>query len=96
MSDVKVTLILPEELVNDAQELALLTSESIAELLQAEIERRRSEAEDEAAWEEAVLSQALGDALRSDGSIDFDKLDARGLNLTLEELHPEGDADDKP
>lgn len=50
---------------------------------------------EEAAWEEAVLTQALGDALRSDGSLDFDKLRATGTVLTLDELYPEGDQDDE-
>ena len=94
MSDIQVTLVLPEELVNDARELALLNSESIAELLQAEIERRKIEAEDEAAWEEAVVTEALGDALRPDGSIDFDKLNERMVDITLDELYPEGDDDE--
>jgi hypothetical protein len=47
-------------------------------------------------WEEQVLSETLGDALKPDGSIDFDKLRATGLNMTLDELQPEGDADDEP
>jgi hypothetical protein len=53
------------------------------------------EAEDEAAWEAAVVREALGDALLPDGSIDFDKLDARSETVSLEELYPEGDEDDE-
>ncbi len=41
---------------------------------------------DEEAWEERVVSEALGDAWRPDGSIDFDKLHATGTILTLDEL----------
>jgi hypothetical protein len=86
MSTIEVILVLPEELVEDARRMDLLSSETIAELLQTEFERRRSELEDEAAWEEAVLTQALGDALDADGHIDFENLDARTLNVTLDAL----------
>jgi hypothetical protein len=54
------------------------------------------EAEDEAAWEERMLTESLGDALNPDGSLDFDKLRERGTKMTLEELFPEGDFDDEP
>jgi hypothetical protein len=46
-------------------------------------------------WEAETLSDALGDALKPDGSIDFDKLRATGLTLTLDELAPEGDDEDE-
>jgi hypothetical protein len=46
-------------------------------------------------WEEEVLNEALGDALKPDGSIDFDKLRKRGTTMTLDELHPEDDEDDE-
>ena len=46
-------------------------------------------------WEEEVLTEALGDALKPDGTVDFDKLRARGTTMTLDELHPEGDEDDE-
>jgi uncharacterized protein (DUF433 family) len=46
----------------------------------------------EAAWEEKVVTEALGDALRPDGSIDFDKLNTLGIKIILEELYPEGNA----
>lgn len=94
MTNIEITLTLPEELANDARKLDLLSSESIAELLQAEIERRRIE-DEEAAWEEAVLTESLGDALNPDGTINFDKLRARGSITTLGELYPEGDSDDE-
>lgn len=45
-------------------------------------------------WEEETLTEALGDALRPDGSIDFDKLEATGLKLTLQELYPEGEMEE--
>lgn len=50
---------------------------------------------DEDAWEEQVLTTALGDALKPDGSIDFDKLRAKGQTITLDELLPEGIDDDE-
>jgi uncharacterized protein (DUF433 family) len=51
-------------------------------------QKRQKEAE----WEEKVVTEALGDALNPDGSIDFDKLRARTVNITLDELYPEGSA----
>ena len=74
MATVEIKLALSEELAKDARELDLLSSESVTALLRAEIERRKMDSEDEAAWEEAILAQALGDALHPDGSIDMDKL----------------------
>ena len=50
---------------------------------------------DEEAWEERVVRKALGDALREDGSIDFDKLHRTSLSITLDELYPEGGEDDE-
>jgi len=55
----------------------------------------KTKAQSEEAWEEETLGNALGDALKPDGSIDFDKLRATGLTMTLDELHPEGDEDDE-
>jgi hypothetical protein len=95
MTTVEIMLTLPEKLADEARQLDLLSSEFIAELLQAEIERRHIEDEEEAAWEEAVLTRTLGDALNPDGSIDFDKLDARTSIITLEELYPEGMDDEE-
>ncbi|MCC6804254.1 MAG: hypothetical protein IT319_15340, partial [Anaerolineae bacterium] len=40
MKLVEITLQLPEELVRDAQEFNILTSEQVAELVQAEVDRR--------------------------------------------------------
>lgn len=60
MTTVEITLTLPEKLAAEARQLNMLSSEFIAELLQAEIERRRIEDEEEAAWEEAVLTRTLG------------------------------------
>jgi hypothetical protein len=56
----------------------------------------KTDVKSEEEWEEEILSETLGDSLRTDGSIDFDKLRATGLNMTLDELQPEGDADDEP
>lgn len=95
MSTIEIIITLPEDLVKDARELDLLTDDSVAELLQAEIERRKMEVEDEAQWDEAILTQALSEALRPDGSIDFDKLEADGIVVPLDELHPESDLDEQ-
>ncbi len=42
MSDVQITLVLPEELVNAAREEGLLTDERIAAWLESELDRRRA------------------------------------------------------
>jgi hypothetical protein len=52
--------------------------------------------EDEATWDARVVTEALGDALNPDGSIDFDKLEAQTETVTLEELFPEENTDDEP
>ena len=91
MSTVEITVELPETLAKDARDLNLLTNETIAYLLQAEIDRRKIETEDEAAWEKTVITQALGDALRTDGSIDFARLNTRTVTSSLNNLYPEGD-----
>jgi len=56
--------------------------------------RLAEDAESEAAWEARVVREALGNALLPDGNIDFDKLDARGRIVTLEELCPDCDCDE--
>ena len=50
--------------------------------------------DDEAEWEEHVLNESLGDALRADGSLDYEKLRRTGKVMTLDELYPEGEEDD--
>jgi hypothetical protein len=52
------------------------------------------EAQTEEAWEEAVITEALGEALNPDGSINFEKLHAMTSPITLEELYPEGTDED--
>lgn len=54
------------------------------------------EAEDENEWEERMLVDSLGDALKPDGTLDFDKLRERGTQMTLEEFYPEGDDSNGP
>ena len=63
----------------------------LEKLVSAPSETSDSDAEAEAEWEAAVLGEVLADALLPDGTIDFDKLDARTVSITLEELYPEGD-----
>jgi post-segregation antitoxin (ccd killing protein) len=95
---IAITLELPENLAEEARQLGVLTSETITKLLQEEVERRKIalDEENEAAWEERVVTEALGDALNPDGSIDFDKLRSTGIIITLEELYPEGDEENEP
>ncbi len=50
------------------------------------LERLAEESQAEVAWEEAVLNESLGNALNSDGSIDFEKLRTIGTNMTLREF----------
>ncbi len=47
----------------------------------------------DAEWEENALEAVLDGVLKSDGSIDFDTLRARGETMTLTELYVEGDQD---
>jgi hypothetical protein len=61
------------------------------DVMAAWILERLSEELDDAEWDAAIVTDALGDALLPDGNIDFDKLDARGKAITLEELYPEAD-----
>ncbi len=67
MADVQITVRLPAELVEEADELGLLSDEMIAKLLQSEVERRLSEPnDDEDTPDEVILAhlrEAFGDAL---------------------------------
>jgi hypothetical protein len=45
-------------------------------------------------WETDILIETLGDVLSPNGKIDFDKLRATGLTMSLDELFPEGDSGD--
>jgi post-segregation antitoxin (ccd killing protein) len=95
MTTITLTVELPDELAENATALGLLESDRIAEMLQAEIERQAQDDEDDAEWEAMVVTEALGDALMPDGSIDFAKLDSRTKAITLVELFPEGDAENE-
>jgi hypothetical protein len=55
----------------------------------------KADVKTEADWEEEIIEEALGDALLPDGRIDFEKLRSKGLTLSLDELHSEGDEDDE-
>lgn len=95
MAEVVITVHLSDEIIKEASALGILSEESIAQLVEAEIERRKLDGEDDAAWEAQVAANALVDALNPDGSINFDKLRATGIPMTLEELCPEIDDDDE-
>ncbi len=84
MSKVEISVRLQEELVEDANKFDLLTDEHLAQILQAEIERRK--ALDEEIWEAEILDEAFGDALSDDGQVDFDKLRANGIVISSEEV----------
>ena len=47
--------------------------------------------ESEADWEARAVRESVGDAIDADGNIDFDKLGARTIRITLDELYPEFD-----
>jgi hypothetical protein len=57
--------------------------------------RHNTRTQTEEEWEEEVLEEALGDVLREDGSIDFDRLRQRGEVVSLEELNPDSESDDE-
>lgn len=61
-----------------------LTPDERAELV-AYLQERETEAE----WETQVLQQALGDALRPDGSVDLDALYAKQSGASAQTLFPQ-------
>jgi acyl-CoA reductase-like NAD-dependent aldehyde dehydrogenase len=63
---------------------AQLTPEERARLIQ-ELQQAEDETEEE--LEQRLLTEALGDALRSDGSIDYSRMEV--LNISFEELEAE-------
>jgi hypothetical protein len=87
MSDI----VLRDDLIEKLREIARRENRPIDDLVEELLEQYK----DEAAWEEAVMEEALGDALNPDGSIDFNKLRATGQSITLEALYPEGSEDDE-
>jgi hypothetical protein len=77
MTVVTVTFEIADEVAEKAQARGLLDNAYLADILQSEIERSVTDDEADAAWEAAAMREALGDALGEDGSIDFEKLNAR-------------------
>lgn len=84
MSEI-VTLELPDTFIQRAKAAAQQTGRPLEEVLVEWLERGAA-ASDDAAWEEAVLTESLGNAIRADGSIDFDRLRARGTVMALDDL----------
>jgi GNAT superfamily N-acetyltransferase len=76
----------PEEIRNGVRftPMTLILSHSPVE---AAIDERALTDKTTSTREEKDLTDALGDALKEDGDIDFDKLRARGKTMTLDELH---------
>lgn len=69
-------------------EISKLPDEQQDEIASWLLERLAAD-QSEAEWEEKVLSEALGDALKPDGSVDFNLLRSQTVVATLDEL--EGD-----
>jgi hypothetical protein len=90
MADVQITVRLPAELVEEADELGLLSDEMIAKLLQSEVERRLSETdEDDDTPDEVILAhlrEAFVDALAGNN--------LRPAREVMDELRRELEADD--
>lgn len=90
MADVQIMVRLPAELVEEADELGLLSDEMIAKLLQSEVEHRLSETdEDEDTPNEVILAhlrEAFGDALAGNN--------LRPAREVLDEVRRELEADD--
>ena len=76
------TIMLREDLVEKLREIARRENRPLDDVVAALI----TEYQAESAWEEAVLDEALGDAMSPDGSIDFDKLRAAGQTMTLDDF----------
>lgn len=50
----------------------------------------KTKVQTEEEWEIEMLRESLADVLNPDGTIDFEKLDATSVRMTLEEFYPEG------
>lgn len=81
MSDIEITLKLPEALAEDARAMGLLTDAAFLRLLTEEIRRRDEELE--AGWEAQLVDKPFAAAFREDGSVDFDALDSGTAVITL-------------
>jgi hypothetical protein len=82
-----------QKAIDELRKLPEDRQDAIAARILELLESEDDESEEE--WEERVLNEALGDALLPDGNIDTDKLRARGRIVSLDELYPQGDADDE-
>lgn len=49
----------------------------------------KTKVQTEEEWEIEMLRESLADVLNPDGTIDFEKLDATSISITLEEFYPE-------
>jgi hypothetical protein len=84
---------LRDDLVEKLQAIARRENRPVDDVVAALLDQYADD--DEAAWEEAVVRESLGDALKPDGSIDFNILRAGSQITTLDELFPEGSMDDE-
>ncbi len=86
MSDVQITVILPEELAKNAQEFGLLTPEHIIALLEADVEQKVSAFVAEAADE--IREDERDAAIRATREI-LTRLDALEPKMTQDEIEQE-------
>lgn len=84
-----------EDLLARLREIAAQEQRSVDDVLESLLDAYPDD-EDDAEWDARFAESALGDALRPDGSIDFDMLDQMTTPTTLEEFYPEGDTTDEP
>ncbi|MDX2162078.1 MAG: hypothetical protein SF162_12190 [bacterium] len=87
MSDVELTVILPEQMVEEARALGLLSNEALLRLIEAEIARLDHEAE--MAWEASLHSMPFAEAFHEDGTIDYEKLKADLVDFSWDAFEPD-------
>lgn len=82
-----MTDIIRDDLLQRLQELAHQKHRDINDVLEEMLaDYGIEDDEDDAEWEAAFMNESLGDALLPDGSIDFEKLDAMTVPITLNHI----------
>ncbi len=81
-----------EDLLAHLREIAAHEQRTVDDMLEQLLDTYPDVEDDDAEWDARFAESALGDALRPDGSIDFDLLDQMTTPTTLEEFYPASDA----
>lgn len=89
-----MTLLISREVEARLKALAEQKEQSVEDLLIDWLQYIEDES-DAAEWEARVMAEALGDALRADGTIDFAALETKSVVMSLEELCADGEEHDE-